>query len=165
MIPNLSQEVARARIGDADGNNTSKSGESIQSRTALNAGETENFVLGTQRYARHSEFQNKFETKKSVQRRKRSARMLQQCAEQSQSLHLYCNMVQIARLIFCRPWIPDDGNKPMMDLAQSLQIWYVHTQIWCEHAAASICAEGGVDGCKEVCVVFEYLTRNRNSCQ
>ena len=59
----------------------------------------------------------------SVSRRKRSARMLQQYAKQSQSLLLYYNIVQIARLFFYRSWIPTfhDGDKPMMDLAQSLQ--------------------------------------------
>ena len=68
------------------GNNTSKSEASIQSRTALNAGEMENFGGGsigsstakrTQRYARLSGYRNKFETKMSVSRKKRSARMYQ----------------------------------------------------------------------------------------
>ena len=35
----------------------------------------------------------------------------------------------------------DDGDKPMMDLVQSLQTWYVHTQTWYEHKVASICAQ------------------------
>ena len=48
--------------------------------------------------------------------------------------------------------LPDEGNKPMMDLAHSLQTmgvhaladmqkWYVRTQTWYEHVAASICAD------------------------
>ena len=35
----------------------------------------------------------------------------------------------------------DNGDKPMMDLAQSLQTWCVRTQNWYEHVAASICAD------------------------
>ena len=35
----------------------------------------------------------------------------------------------------------DDGDKPMMDLAQNLQTWNVHTQTWSEHRVASICAQ------------------------
>ena len=48
--------------------------------------------------------------------------------------------------------LPDEGNKPMMDVAQNLQTlgvhaladmqtWYVRTQNWYEHVAASICAD------------------------
>ena len=51
------------------GNNTSKSGESIQSwrNGELGDGSIESSAAkGTQRYARHSEYQNKFETKMSV---------------------------------------------------------------------------------------------------
>ena len=97
------------------GNHTSKSETSIQSRIALNVGETENLVTDHleavqqrehRRYARLSGYWNQFETKMSVSRRKRSARMLQQCAEQSQSLLLYYNIVQIARLVFHRAMDP-----------------------------------------------------------
>ena len=71
------------------GNHTSKSEASIPSRTALNAGETENSVTDQweavqqreHRYARLSGYRNKFETKMSVSRRRRIARILQQCAE------------------------------------------------------------------------------------
>ena len=55
----------------------------------------------------------------SVSRRRRIAQMLQQ----RQSLLLYFHTPP-----------QDDGDKPMMDLAQSLQTWY-------EHAVASICAQ------------------------
>ena len=44
---------------------------------------------------------NEFETKTSVSRRIRIAQML----ERSQSLLQYCNVVQIARLVFYGPWI------------------------------------------------------------
>ena len=37
--------------------------------------------------------------------------------------------------------LQDDGDKPMMDLAQRLQTWYVHAQNWYEHVVASICAD------------------------
>ena len=37
--------------------------------------------------------------------------------------------------------LEDDGNKPMMDLAQCLQTWYVRTQTWYEHVVASICPD------------------------
>ena len=74
-----------------------------------------------------------------------------------ESLLLYYNIVDIARLVFCRPWIPhtplqDDGDKPMRDLTQNLQTLGVHaladmqtscvrTQTWYEHVAVSICAD------------------------
>ena len=127
---------------------------------------------GTLKYARHSEYWNKFETKMSVSRRKRSTRMLQQYAKQSQSLLLYCNIVQIARLVFHRPWshtpFQDDGDEPMMDLARSLQVlgvhaladmqtWCVHTQKWYEHVAASICADE-----EELTVAQRHPSRKRN---
>ena len=107
----------------------------------------------TQRYEGLYGYRKKFETKMSVSR---SARTLQQYTKQSQSSLLYHNVVWIARLVFCRPWIPhstqDDGDLPMLDLARCLQTlyvhtfadvqtWYVRTQNWYEHVAASICAD------------------------
>ena len=68
-------------------------------------------LKGTQRYARLSGYKNKFETKMSVPRRKSSARMLQQCAEQNQSLLLCYSIVQIARLVFYGPWIPHSTTR------------------------------------------------------
>ena len=68
------------------GNNTSKSEASIQSVTALSAGGMENSLTDRleavqprehKTYARLCGYGNKFETKMSVSRRKRSARRLQ----------------------------------------------------------------------------------------
>ena len=64
-------------------------------------------LKGIQRCARFSGYKNMFETKMSVSRRRRIAQMLQQ----SQSLLLYCNVVQTARLVFYRPWIPHSTTR------------------------------------------------------
>ena len=103
---------------------------SIASRTAK----------GIRRYARLSGYKNKFETKMSVSRRRRCAQMLQQ----SQS---FCTTILFKSQDWCSTGhgshtpLQDDGYMPMMDLAQSLQTWCVRTQNWCEHVAASICAD------------------------
>ena len=97
------------------GNHISKSEASIQSGIALNAGETENSVTdqleaGQQREykdVRDFGYKNKFETKTSVSRRRRIAQMLQE----SQSLLLYCNVVQTARSVFYTPWIPHSTTR------------------------------------------------------
>ena len=86
------------------GNHTSKSEASIQSVTALNAGETVNSLTDRleaihqrgYKDERYFGYKNKFETKTSVSRRRRIAQML----ERSQSLLQYCNVVRIARLVF-----------------------------------------------------------------
>ena len=85
------------------GNHTSKSEASIPSKTALNVGETEKSLTdrleAEQRKAnkdmRDFWIQEQVQDKTSVSRR-RIAQML----ERSRSLLQYCNVVQIARLVF-----------------------------------------------------------------
>ena len=57
-------------------------------------------------------YKNKFETKTSVSRRRRIAQMW----KRSQSLLQYCNGVQIARLVFYRPWIPRSTTRSALGL-------------------------------------------------
>ena len=78
-------------------NHTSKSEASIQSVTALNVGETENSSTdGLEAGYDTFGYENKFETKASVSRKRRIAQML----ERSRSKLQYCNVVHIARLVF-----------------------------------------------------------------
>ena len=113
------------------GNNSSKSEASIQSRTALNDGEMENLVTDqfgsstakrTQRFAKISGYRNKFETKMSLTERKRN---------RANHCFLYYSVVSNRKGWYSTghgSHTPpqDDGDKSMMDLAQSLQTLDVH---------------------------------------
>ena len=126
------------------GNNISESEASIQSRTALNAGEMENSVTdqlgsrtakGIQRYARLSGYKNKFETKMSVSRRSRIA---QNVATKPIATYVlqYCSNRKIGILQAMYPHTPlqDDGDKPIDGIWRRVcRLGCVHTQTWYEH--------------------------------
>ena len=59
--------------------------------------------------------------------------------------------------------LQDAGNKPMMDLAQSLQAWYGRTQTWYEHVVGSIGADQeALTFAQRPSWYSRYLSRNRN---
>ena len=143
------------------GNNISKSEASIQSRTALNAGETENSLTkqleAIQRYARLPGCTGTSSRRRCQYQEGKEAR---ECCNNAQNKATRCFCFSI--LCKSQDWcctghgsqtpLQDDGDKPMMDLAQHLQTlgmhaladvqtWYVHTQIWYGHVVASICAD------------------------
>ena len=147
------------------GNNTSKSKASIHSRTALNAGETENLVtdqLEAVQQREHRDTQQFLGTGKSSRRRcqYQEGKEARECCNnkqnQIQSLLLveqYCSNRKIGVSTGHGSHTPlqNDGNKLIMDLAQRLQTLgvhaladmqtcYVFTQTLYEHAATSICA-------------------------
>ena len=147
------------------GNNTSKSEASIQSRTALNVGEMENWAtdqLEAVQQREHGDTREFLGTGTSWRRR---------CQyEEGKEARECCNITQNkANRSFCttilfksQDWystghgshspLPDEGDKPMMARTQyqqkvgvyalvDLQTRYVRTQKWYEHVAASICAD------------------------
>ena len=127
--------------------------------TALNAGETENFVTDQL----EAEQQRERKVLRDFLGTRTSSRRTCQYQE-GEELRKYCNE---ANRCFCtavlfkpQDWcstghgshtpLQDDGDMPMMDLARSLQTlyvhtfadvqkWYVRTQTWYEYVAASIC--------------------------
>ena len=127
------------------GSHTSKSEASIQSRTALNSSVTDQLEAGQQR--EYKDTRDFLDTRTSSRRR---------CQyQEGEELRKSCNK---AHRCFCTTILfksqdgystghgshtplQDDGDEPMMDLAQSLQTWYVHTQTWYEHTVASMCAQ------------------------
>ena len=132
------------------GNNTSKSGASIQSRTPFECWRNGEFVDGsigsstakrTQRHARLSGSRRRCQYQEGKEARK--------CCNNTQNNANRCFSATILFKLKGRystghgSHIPlqDDGEKPMMDLAQSLQTWCARTQNWYEHVAASICAD------------------------
>ena len=116
------------------GNNTSKSEASIQSWTALNVGEMDNLAmdqLETVQQREHRDTRDFLGTGTSSRRRcqYQEGKEARKCCNDTQNKAnccLYYIIVQIARLVFHRPWIPhsplqDEGDMPMMDLARNLQ--------------------------------------------
>ena len=151
------------------GNHTSKSEASIQSRTALNAGETESSVTDQMEAGQRREYKD---TRDFLDTRTSSRRRCQY--QEGEELRKCCNKADrcfcTTTLFKSQDWystghgsrtpLQDDGDKPMKDLAQSLQTWYVHTQTWYEHTVASLCAHKDALICAETLV--ELRNRNRN---
>ena len=119
------------------GNHTSKSEASIQSGTALNAGETENSLdgsigsrtaKGTQRYARLLDTRTSSRWRPQYQGREE----LRKCWKEAN------RCLSTAMLFKLQHWylqdhgshtpLQDEGEEPMMGLASSLQTRYEHTQ-------------------------------------
>ena len=145
-------------------NDTSKSEASIQMRTALNAGEILNLVTDQLEAIQQRE---RRDTRDFLGTGTSSRRGCQY--QEGKEARGCCNAQNKATRCFgttmlfkSQDWysaghgshtpLQDDGDKPMMDLAQSLQTlyvhtladmqtWYVHTQTWYEHVVASICAD------------------------
>ena len=132
------------------GNNTSKPETSIQSRTALNAGETENLVtdqLEAVQQREHRGTRDFLGTGTSSRRRfqYQEGKEGRECCNNAQNTanRCFCTTIQFKS----QDWystghgshtpLQDDGDKPMMDLAQGLQTLYVHTlagmQTWYVH--------------------------------
>ena len=132
------------------GNNISESEALIQSRTALNAGEMKNSVTDQLEAGQRREYED---TRDFLDTRTSSRRRCQY--QEGAELRKCCNKANrnlcTAILFKSQDWystshvshtpLQDDGDKPTMDLAQSLQTWYVHTQTWHEHTVASMCAQ------------------------
>ena len=94
------------------GNYTSKSEALIQSETAFNTGETVNCSMDRLDAIHRKEYKDdKFKTKTSVSRRIRIAQIWERC----HSLLQYCNVVQIARLVFYKAIDPTLHYKMMAD--------------------------------------------------
>ena len=120
---------------------TSKCGTSIQSRTALSVGEMENLAtdqMEAVQLREHSDTREFLSTGTSSRRR---------CQYQEGKEGDWYSTGHGSHTP-----LQDDGHKPMTDLAQSLHTMYSHTltdvqtwcvlaQNWCEHIAASICAD------------------------
>ena len=121
--------------------NTSKSEASVQSETALNAGETEHVrrvgwkqdIKGNTKMYDTFGYQNKFKTKTSVPRRKRIAQILDRC----KSLLQHCDVVQIARFVFYKTMDPTlhykmkadeacDGSGERLQFRRTQRPRYVH---------------------------------------
>ena len=158
---NLTVRDSVAQIG----NNTSNSEALIQSRTALNAGEVENVATDQLEAVQQREHRDTREfpgTGTSSRRRcqYQEGREARECCNNTQNKANRCFCTTI--LFKLQDWystghgshtpLKDEGDKPMMDLAQSLQTlgvhaladlqtWCVRTQNWYEHVAASICAD------------------------
>ena len=142
-------------------NNTSKSEASIQGRTALNVGETETSLkdqLEAVQQREHRDTRDFLGIGTSSRRRcqYQDGKEARKCCNNTQNCS-NCKIGVTTGHGYHTP-LQDDGNKPMMDLAQSLQTWCV-----CEHVAASICAdEEELTVAQRALVVFRYLPRNRN---
>ena len=136
------------------GNNISKSGASILSRTALNIGDTENLVMDQLEALQRREHRD---TRDFSAFQKRSCQLKEgkearKCCKNAQNKNnrYFCTTI----LFKSQDWYltnhgsrtspQDDGDKPIIDLAQSQQTLYVHTltdvqtchvhrQIWYEH--------------------------------
>ena len=147
------------------GNNTSESEASIESRTALNAGEMEALVTDQLEAVQQREHRGTREflgTGTSSRRtcQYQEGKEARECCNNTQNKSNRCFCTTM--LLKSQDWystshgshtpLQDDGGKPMMDLAQNLQTmgahaladmqtWYVRTQTWYEHVAASICAD------------------------
>ena len=139
------------------GNNTSKSGASTQSRTALNAGETENLVmdqLEALQRREHRDTRDFLGTRTNSRRRcqYQEGKEARECCNNAQNKANRCFCTTI--LFNSQDWystghgshtpLQDDGDESMMDLARNLQTlcvhafadmqtWYVRTQTWYEH--------------------------------
>ena len=111
------------------GNHTSKSEASIQSRTALKAGETENSVTDQLEAGQQREYKDTrdfLDTRTSLRRR-----CQHQEGEELRTCYNKANRCFCATVLFkSQDWystghgshtpLQDEGDKPVMDLAQSL---------------------------------------------
>ena len=122
------------------GNNTWKSEVSVQSRTALNVGEMENLAtdqLEAVQQREHRDARDFLGTGTSSRRgcQYQEGKEARECCNHAQNKENHCFCVTI--LFKSQDWysaghgshtpLLDEGDKPMMDLAQSLQTLHVHT--------------------------------------
>ena len=142
------------------GNNTSKSEASFQSRTALNVGEMENLAtdqLEAVQQREHKDTQDFLGTGTSSRRRcqYQEGKEARECCNntQNKASRCFCTAILYSTGHGSHTPLPEDGDMPMMDLQTlcahswrmlalaDMQTWYVRTQTWYEHVAASICAD------------------------